>query len=431
MTLKEKLAKRATLVVNMRAILDKAEKANVELTAEQTTAYEQMETEVADLTKGIQRANALAEVENNLRAQRDSSYRPNAPPRQGEQMDNGLVSAVKNALFIAKPRPGIDGEEGYTNALDTYWRRGKSALEAEHLNALQVGNDSEGGFLVPIEFERALIEILVNLDPIRRLSTVITTASDKIIPIETGKGTFAYIGEEGVYPKSDPSLGRVALSAFKSGGIIQVSEELLQDEFFGLPAYLQRLAGWRYNALESNSFAVGNGVNKPLGLFSTTAVGTRAVGSVTGATSASAVITFDDFINVFHSLPRPYRQRATWLTSDTLVKMTRKLKDTTNQYLWQPAVIAGQPDAILGRPVEVSDDAPAPAAGGAGTAGSTSIAFGDFSHYYIGDRLGTQVQRLNELYAESGQVGFRFTRRNDARLTSADAFTFFKQGPSS
>lgn len=413
MNLKEKIARRAKLVNDMRALLNKSETDKVPFTNEQNTAYEQMEAEVTTLSAEINRANKLAEVENNLRSQRDSSYRPSG---------GGEGAAAAKPGLTAKARAGIDGDEAYAVAQDIYFRRGKQGLEQAHLNALQIGADSEGGFLVPVEFETRLIEILTNLDPIRRLATVITTASDKVIPIEASKGSFAYIGEEGDYPTSDPAFGRVSLSAFKSGGIIKVSEELLQDTFFNLVAYLQNLAGQRYNALESTSFAVGNGVNKPMGLFSTVAVGGTNVGVNTGAISATAAITGDDLINTFHQLGRPYRQKATWLTSDTMVKMIRKLKDSTNQYLWQPGLTIGQPDAILGRPVEVSDDAPTPAVG------AQSILLGDISHYYIGDRLGTQVQRLNELYAASGQVGFKFTRRNDARLTNAAAVVKFQHG---
>jgi HK97 family phage major capsid protein len=415
MTLKEKIDKRATLVTNMRAMLNKSETDKKPFSADDETTYQNMETEVTSLTKDIQRANALADTESKLRAERDGSYKP------------AVVATVGGGdrKITARARPGIDGNEGYMNALDVYHRKGRQALTPEHVNALQVGADSEGGYLVPVEFETKLIELLTNLDPVRRLATVITTASDKNIPIETSKGTFAYIGEEGTYPKSDPSVGRIVLSAFKSGGIIQISEELLQDSFFDLISYLQRLAGYRYNALESTSFAVGNGVAKPLGLFATTAVGGVALTGTTGAVSASAAITADNLVDTFHGLARAYRQRATWLTSDTMIKMIRKLKTGVsgdNTYLWQPGLAVGQPDAILGRPVEVSDDATAPAPD------AKSIIFGDLSHYYIGDRLGTQVQRLNELYAESGQVGFKFTRRNDGRLTNAAAVTFFTHG---
>lgn len=415
MNLKDKIDKRATLVTNMRAMLNKSETEGKPFTADQETSYQNMETEVTQLTKDIQRAQALADTESKLRAERDGNYKPEVTATAGG-------GARK---LTARSRPGIDGNEAYQNALDTYMRRSKNGLNPEHINALQVGADSEGGFLVPVEFETRLIELMTNLDPIRRLATVITTASEKAIPIETSKGTFAYIGEEEAYPEGDPAIGRITLNAFKSGGIIKVSEELLQDTFFDIVSYLIRLAGYRYNALESTSFAVGNGVAKPMGLFATDSVGGVSVTGTTGTPSATAAITGDNLIDTFHGLARAYRQRATWVTSDTMVKMIRKLKSNDNQYLWMPGLTVGQPDTILGRPVEISDDATAPAIS------ARSIIFGDISHYWIGDRLGTQVQRLNELYAANGQVGFRFTRRNDARLTNAAAVTFFTHGAAS
>lgn len=411
MTTKEKIEKRAGLVVQMRSLLDAAAKREAgkqDLTADEQTTYNNLDKEVDSLGASIERDNKLGKIESGLRDLRDGSYRSDLNPESSSGRSRKVDSQeYRDALF------------------DRYARVGLNGLMPEFRNALQIGTASEGGYIVPTEFETAITKILVNLDPIRAGAHVITTASDRNIPIETTKGTFAYIAEEGAYTKVDPAFGQVVLSSFKSGGIILVSEELLQDAFFNLESYLVENAADRFNTLEETNFAAGNGTGKPKGLFATTSVGGVSVPTTTGAVSATAVITPDNLVDTFHALGRPYRAGASWVTSDTMVKMIRKLKTGISgdlTYLWQPSLAAGQPDTILGRPVVVTGGATAPAAS------ATSICFVDLKKYYIADRLGTTMQRLNELYAENGQVGFKFARRNDGRLVDALAMSQFIHG---
>ena len=97
------------------------------------------------------------------------------------------------------------------------------------------------------------------------------------------------------------------------------------------------------------------------------------------------------------------------------MKQIRKLKDTTGQYLWQPSLVAGTPDTILGRPVKTSAFMPTAAAG------AKTIAFGDFKYYWIADRQGRTFKKLSELYAANGQVGFMGTQRVDGKLILPEA----------
>jgi HK97 family phage major capsid protein len=126
--------------------------------------------------------------------------------------------------------------------------------------------------------------------------------------------------------------------------------------------------------------------------------------------ASDKAVTADELIDLFYSLRAPYRKNAVFIMNDATVKLIRKLKDNTGQYLWQPALTAGTPDTILNRPVYTSSFAPL-AEGGA-----LAIAFGDFSYYWIADRQGRSFQRLNELFAATGQVGFKATQRVDGKL---------------
>lgn len=411
MSLQKKHDKRANLLKEQREILDKAAAESRELNADEVSKYEALEADyekVGNEIRDLELEARLNSREREMEAEGEDAY---SAKRLGYEADKGEHFSRNKA---------------YNDAFfGTYMRGGKNAMAREHFNALEEGTDSEGGYIVPEEFETKLIEILQEMDPVRKLATVVTTRSDRNIPVEVDDGDFAYIDEEGAYGEDDPAFGRVVLSAFKSGGIIKVSEELLQDAFFNLPTYLRGLAGRRYNRLEENNFAAGNGSAKPLGLFSTTAVAGTSVTGFQGATSAQAVITGDDLIETFHSLSRSYRQNASWLVSDAIVKMIRKLKDSEGNYIWQPGLQAGQPDRIFQRPVYVSEGAVAPAPG------AKSMIFGDFSYYMIADRLGMTVQRLNELYAANGQIGFKFTKRNDGRLVDPSAITYFQHGAAS
>lgn len=144
---------------------------------------------------------------------------------------------------------------------------------------------------------------------------------------------------------------------------------------------------------EEEAFFTGNGTGKPLGILAATG------GAETGITAASATaVTADELIDLYYSLRSPYRRNAVWTLNDSTVKAIRKLKDGNGQYLWQPGITAGAPDMILGRPVRTSTYMPEIAAG------AKTIAFGDFSYYWIADRQGRSFKRLNELFAATGHV---------------------------
>lgn len=378
--------KRAKLIADARVILDKADAEGRSLTAEELEQYNRIDADIDKLTKEI-------EIE------------------EKQQMRERELTQIDDRIF--KPFPGNErnisprGTQEYRNAYNRYLRFGKNALDTYEMRALQVGTDSEGGYLVPEEFEKTLIQALENQNIMRGLARVIPTSSDRNIPVVSSHGTAAWIAEEGAFNESDEQFDRVTLGAHKVGTIIKVSEELLNDSAFDLEAYISSEFARRIGAAEEEAFINGNGSGKPTGV-----IGSAQVGVTAAATNA---ITFDELIDLYYSLKRPYRTRATWLMADSTAKVIRKLKDNDGQYIWQPSLTAGQPDILLGRPVAISDYVPSIAAG------AKVIAFGDFSYYWIADRQGRVLQRLNELFAANGQVGFRAYQRVDGKLTLVEA----------
>ncbi len=153
---------------------------------------------------------------------------------------------------------------------------------------------------------------------------------------------------------------------------------------------------------------------KPTGITAT-----AGINNVVSAAPGS--ITFDDVLNMIYGTPRYYRARGSFVWADSATLSLRKAKATTGEYLWQPSVSAGSPDLLYGKPFYTSDFLPAVAAA------SVSGFFGDVSPYRVLDRRGLYMQRLAELYAETGQVGFRMWKRVDGKLLRPDAITTLTQ----
>ena len=326
-----------------------------------------------------------------------------------------------NKPLTGKPMSGKE-ETKTGRATDEYrsnfWNmmRSKAPMPAV-VNALQIGTDSEGGYLVPDEYERTLVEALEEENIFRQLARVIQTSSgDRKIPVVATKGTASWIDEEGAYTESDDSFGQVSIGAYKLGTMIKVSEELLNDSVFDLESYISREFARRIGAKEEEAFFTGDGTGKPLGVLAATG------GAEIGVTAASATaFTADEVFDLFYSLKAPYRKNAVFLMNDSSVKALRKLKDGNGQYLWQPSLTAGTPDMLLGRPVYTSAFMPAMAAS------AKSILFGDLSYYWVADRQGRSFRRLGELYATTGQVGFLASQRVDGKLILPEAVKVLQQ----
>jgi len=387
--------KRAKAWEAAKAFLDTKRGADGLMSEEDIATYEKMETDVVNLGKEIDR----------LERQR--------------ALDNELSKPV-NAPLTDKPSvPSAETKKG--RASDEYkqvfWNAMRNKGSYEMRNALEVGTDSEGGYLVPEEFERTLIEALLEENIFRSIAKVINTSSvDRKIPVVASKGTASWVDEEGEIPESDDAFGQVSIGAYKLATMIKVSEELLNDSVFNLESYIAKEFARRIGAKEEEAFFIGDGTGKPTGIFHTTG------GAQLGTTTASATaLTVDEVMDLFYSLKSPYRKNAIFVMNDATVKVIRKLKDGNGQYIWQPSLTASQPDMILNRPVKTSSYVPTI------EAAAKTIAFGDFGYYWVADRQGRAFKRLNELFAATGQVGFMATQRVDGKLILSEAIKVLQQ----
>lgn len=359
------------------------------LSTEDIATYEKMEADVVNLGKEIERLERQAAIDLEL-------SKPTSTPITNKP--NGNPSGEEKT-----GRAGMEYRREFWNAM-----RKKNYYDVN--NALQIGTDSEGGYLVPDEFEQTLVQGLEEENVFRTLATIIQTSSgDRKIPVVATKGEASWVDEEGQIPESDDSFGQVSIAAYKVATMIKVSDELLNDSVFNMEAYISNEFSRRIGAKEEEAFLVGDGKGKPTGIFNS------AGGASEGVTTATANITFDDVMDLVYSVKSPYRKKSTFVMNDSTVKALRKLKDNNGTYIWQPSVQAGQPDTVLNCPVVTSAYAPTIIAGG------KVIAFGDFKYYWIADRQGRSFKRLNELFAANGQVGFLGSQRVDGKLILPEA----------
>ena len=360
------------------------------VSAEDAATYDRMEKEVTDLTHDIERLQRQEQIDRML-------SQPTSAPLTGKP----------GAKDEPDDKPGIASKAYKTAFWDSIRKRNWYDVK----NVLEAGTDANGGYLVPDEYERQLAQALTDENFFRSLAHVIQTDSGThTIPIVASHGTASWMEENGLYPESDETFDQITLSAYKLGTAIKVSEELMNDSVFDLESYISTEFARRIGAAEEEAFLVGDGQKKPEGVFT-------KVAATEGATTeiANTTLTFDSIMDVFHSLRSVYRNRAVWILNDSTVKALRKIKDGNNNYIWQPSVVAGQPDTILNRPYKTSIYAPELAAG------NVPILFGDFSYYWIADRQGRSFKRLSELYAANGQIGFLASERVDGKLILPEA----------
>jgi HK97 family phage major capsid protein len=391
--------KRAKSWEAAKAFLDTKRCTDGIVSAEDTATYEKMEADVVALGKEIDRLEKQEALDREL-------SKPLNTPLTGKPIFQGMESKGGRA--------SAEYQKAFWNAMRT---RSGEGLDPVIKNALQIGTDTEGGYLVPDEFERTLIEALDEENIFRKLANVISTSSgDRKIPVVASKGTASWIDEEGAIPESDDSFGQVSIGAYKLGTMIKVSEELLNDSVFNLENYIAREFARRIGNKEEDAFFTGDGSGKPTGILAATG------GAQIGVTAASAsAISIDEILDLFYSLKSPYRNKSVFVMNDATIKAIRKLKDGQGQYIWQPSLQAGTPDTILNRPVYTSSYVPTIAAS------AKSIIFGDFGYYWVADRQGRVFKRLNELYAATGQVGFVATQRVDGKLILPEAIKVLQQ----
>lgn len=348
---------------------------------------------------------------NNMMADIDGLGKEIKRLEKQELLDKELAKAV-NVPITGKP--GFGGEEEKLKPVRARNGYAKDLIKAmrsnfkQVTNLLQEGVDADGGYLVPEEYDKRIIDTLEEENIMRKLGTKITTSGQHKINIAAAKPAAAWIEEGGTLTFGDAKFAQTLLDAHKLHVAIKITEELLYDNAFNLEGYIIDQFGRAMANAEEDAFLNGDGTGKPLGLFAESGGGTVAQ-------TLTAAIKSDDVLDLIYALKRPYRKNAKFIMNDRTLLSLRKLKDNNGNYMWQPSYQAGEPDKLLGYSIFTSAYAPAAA-----------IAFGDMSYYNIGDRGTRSIAELRELFAGNGMIAYVAKERVDGKLVLGEAVKIMK-----
>lgn len=417
--LQDKIDQRANLWDEMKKILDNADSKGDGLSAEERQKYDRLEADLDKVTDDIELQERHDERKRKLdRVETDPIVNPGNEDRDQEQGDKQYRDAwVK---WMRRGREGLAQEE--RTVLQKGW------VDGDELRAQGVATGAAGGFLVPQGFRQRLVETAKYFSSVRRVAEVIETETGNTLPWPTNDDTAnvgALVGENTQVTEQDVTLGQTQLGAYMySSKIVRVSFQLLQDSAFNLEAWLARKLGQRIGRIQNQHFTTGTGSAQPEGIQ------TNAVIGKTGAVGQTITVTYDDFIDLIHSVDAVYRgdfenDEGTdvpggfvgFMMHDLSLAKARKLKDSQNRPLWEPSLQAGVPSTLFGHRYKINNDMPQMAAS------VKSILFGNFTAgYVIRDVTDVQILRLEERYAEFLQVGFLAFARSDGKQQDASAY---------
>lgn len=309
-------------------------------------------------------------------------------------------------------------------------RGGDNALTAEEWkavrNTMSTTTDSEGGYTVPTTVASTILDALKAFGGMRTVANIIRTNGVGEMNFPTSDGTSEegeLLGENASATDSDASFGTKNLPVYKySSKVITVPWELLQDSSADIETFVNGRLTQRLGRISNKHYTIGTGVGQPTGQMVAAAIGK------TGAVSATPAITYDDLIDVEHSVDPAYRQSAKWMFHDDMLKLIRKVKDSQGRPIFVPGYEQGNPggapDRLLNRDIVINQHVASPAAA------AISLAFGDFSYYKIRDVMSLTLFRFTDsAYTKKGQVGFLAWMRTGGNFVDiGGAVKTFKHG---
>lgn len=341
------------------------------------------------------------------------------------------VKARLDKVARAASRPAMGGAAGSADApevksfVDGYLRRGRET----ELKSITGTPPGDGGFAVPRQIDAAIAANLADISPIRAIAQVVQTGTSGYRKLVATSGIASgWVSETA--PRTETSTPQFAEIAPPSGDLYAnpaASQTMLDDAAFDLESWLANEIALEFARAEGSAFVKGTGVNQPEGFLSTAKAtaedGVRAFGTVQyiGTGSATGLGTALDakLIDLIHALRSGHRQGAVFVMNSATLASVRKLKTVDGAFLWQPGMVEGQPDRLLGYPVIEAEDMP-DVAGGA-----FPIAFGNFRHgYLIAERSATRV--LRDPFTNKPFVHFYTTKRIGGQVLDSNAIKLLK-----
>jgi HK97 family phage major capsid protein len=399
--------RREALVVQSTELAQKAVAEGRNLTSDESAKFDQMISEVEALDT---RRSAIAEGEQRAR-DIEASFTPSGK-RDDERDKQGAFGqwareARNGDQFDVERTAGAE-----QRAVDLYSGR------AERRDMSATGGISKTSVYSQLwEYAVAGSQIL------QSGVTIINTADGNTIPMPrvTVHATGASAAAGANITASDATIDTVDLSVIKRGYITYVPSELLQDATFDIEGYLSRAAGRELGKI-IGSVASAAAI---AGYTVSGAVGPTGSASGTLGAQATALQGADLLITLFHSVLPEYRTNGSWIFSDTVAALLRRLKDSTGQYVWQNSLVSGDPDRILGKPVFIDSNLPSWTGTPATDSATKPIYFGDLSSLTVRIAGGLRFERSNDVAFAKDAVAFRALVRTGAAVLDANAAKFF------
>jgi HK97 family phage major capsid protein len=400
--------------------------------AETQKQVDELNGQIGELGSRIQNLTSMVEHETQAQEDRAKFEKLITPPSEERQAADGLQAKIRNWLKASMP----DAEVWAPRAIELSTK----GVEVQHhadgrydvleRHDLTKGTATDGAELIPTTFVRRLYEHMIEFSAIRRTNAqVIRTDSGEnlLVPKTTSYGSATLVAEAGPILEDDPQFAQVTVGAYKFGQLIQVSRELVEDSAIDILGFLARSTGRALGVVTGTYYVTGTGSSQPQGIANSPTAG------VTGGAGTGLTVTGNQLIQLYHSLISGYRSNGYWVMNDATAAYIRQLRDDTGgaglgNYLWQPGMTAGAPDTLFGRPVVTDPNMPVMAIN------AYSIAFGDFSEYFIiRDVDGVRFERSDEFAFANDLVTFRALLRTDSRQIlngASGAVKFYRNGAS-
>lgn len=391
---------RANVWEQAKELADTAANENRAFTAEEEQSWTRLNAELDALDA---RTKAIIEGEQRAKDTEDAFAKLDGKPRERGGQPAGDTSGEELRKFLR-------GEGG--RSFDVM---PSSPEESRDLSKL---SNAAGAFTVPTSFYGQLQEHMIEVSGVLQAGpTVLNTTSGESIQIPktlTHTPSPAIVAEAGAILESDGTFGQTTLGAFKYGRMVQVSTELISDTGVDLQGYLARSVGRALGNAFGSDLVIGGGTTAPRGVIIDAGAGVTGPSgtTVTFGNQATVGQGFDLLISLYHSVISPYRNSPScaWVMNDTTASLVRRIKNTAGDYAWQPSVQVGAPDQVLGKPVYIDPFVASPAAN------AESIAFGDWSTYFVRYAGGIRFERSDDFAFGNDLVSFRALLRGDGAL---------------
>lgn len=374
--------------------------ADQRMPAADASALDAVLNEIEAIDAEIARENRMNQVAGDEHAEHEAAL--NNATREDADRKNPEAGALRAML-----------KGGLSNLTDEQRASMRARQPADMQNAMSTTTGSEGGYTVATEFHRSLLEAMKQMGGVRAVANNIQTATGAQMLFPTADATAEegeIVGQSVQVSTGETAFGQASMEVYKySSKSIALPFELLQDSFIDIEAYIKNLLALRLWRIQNRHQTVGTGVSQPRGIV------TGAGAGKVGATGQTTTVTYDDLVDLEHSVDPIYRPRAGWMFHDDTLKVLRKIKDSNGRPIFVPGYEQGNPggapDRLMNRAITINQNM-APMA-----ANAKSILYGDFSKYMVRDVMDVTIFRMTDSkYTEKGQVGFLAFCRSGGNL---------------